>query len=116
MIALALVVVGLGAFLVGRATAPSAGPVTTPTSTATLPPTSAPAAVEVVIPRSIVRESEKAAEVQLRSDGFMVRAVVHWASDIIPSGVVMDTVPAPGSLVPRGTAVYLVVSSGPKRP
>ncbi|MDX6494663.1 MAG: eukaryotic-like serine/threonine-protein kinase [Gaiellales bacterium] len=62
---------------------------------------------------NVVGQPEAAARRTLVGHGFKVNSQ-QKASDSVPSGNVIDTKPGPGDTADKGSAVTLIVSSGPK--
>ncbi len=61
---------------------------------------------------NVVGQTSSLADITLRSQGFVVKFTTE-ASDTVPKGQVIRTVPAAGELVPHGATIELVYSSGP---
>ncbi|HOK90235.1 MAG TPA: PASTA domain-containing protein, partial [Candidatus Hydrogenedentes bacterium] len=66
----------------------------------------------VIVP-NVVNFTQAAAEVQIQAVGLVVGTVTTACSDTISAGAVISQNPAAGSSVLSGTAVDLVVSTGP---
>ena len=66
----------------------------------------------VAVP-SVAGKDANAATNQLEAAGFSVSNQTQQASDTVPSGTVIGTNPAAGAQVGSGSAVSLIVSSGP---
>jgi beta-lactam-binding protein with PASTA domain len=74
------------------------------------PPTATPVAVP-----SVVGSSQAAAEAQLTGAGFTV-VVTQAESDTVPAGTVISQDPQAGVVSTPGSAVTIVVSTGPPPP
>jgi serine/threonine-protein kinase len=92
-------------------TEPSGGTRADPNSPVTLVVSAGPAPVAVP---DVTGMNQVDATQQLANAGFRVAATSESSSDV-PSGQVIRTVPPAGSPQPRGSAITLVVSSGPKQ-
>jgi serine/threonine-protein kinase len=71
------------------------------------------AAAAVAVP-SVLGQDQGAAQAALQAAGFTV-TVVPADSDTVPSGKVIATDPAGGAMAPKGSAVKMSVSTGPKQ-
>jgi serine/threonine-protein kinase len=90
-------------------TEPAAGTEVSPAATVTLVVSSGPP--PVVLPR-VIGLAQNEAEAQLGRDGLRVE-VERQAHSSVPQGRVIDQTPAPGTVAQPGSAVVLVVSTGP---
>ena len=69
---------------------------------------------QIAIPASVIGDSVDVATQLLQSEQYGFEVITESQQDAeIPAGTVIATRPDPGTLVARGTAVTLVVSSGP---
>ena len=69
---------------------------------------------QIAIPASVIGDSVDVATELLASEQYGFDVVTESQEDAeIPAGTVIATRPEPGSLVPRGSTVTLIVSSGP---
>ncbi len=64
----------------------------------------------------VVGLTQATAEAAITGAGLVVGAVISASTDTTPAGVVMNQIPVVGASVALGTAVDLVVSSGPALP
>jgi serine/threonine-protein kinase len=63
---------------------------------------------------NVINQSEGAARAAVEGAGLQVGTVGFQSSTTIPEGNVIDQDPAPGTAVERGSAVNLLISSGPE--
>ena len=69
---------------------------------------------QVAIPATVINDPVDVATALLESAQYgLVVTTVDQVDDNIPAGIVINTDPAPNVLVPRGSTVTLIVSSGP---
>lgn len=91
-------------------TTPTAGSEIAPQSTVTLTVSSGPSVA--TIPASIVGQTEAAARDDLRALGLIPNRTTQDNSVTVPRGMVIATKPAPGQVVPIGSNVDIVISTG----
>jgi serine/threonine-protein kinase len=69
---------------------------------------------QVAIPATVINDPVDVATALLESAQYgLVVTTVDQVDENIPAGIVINTDPAPNVLVPRGSTVQLIVSSGP---
>jgi eukaryotic-like serine/threonine-protein kinase len=66
----------------------------------------------VPVPNVVGQPTDQAVRA-LAEQGFRIGATRTRRDPRAPAGITIDTQPAPGTIVPRGTAVELVISAGP---
>ena len=89
---------------------PAAGTLVAPGSTVDISVSTGPCPVTVP---NVVNFAQAAAEVQITAVGLVVGNVTTQCTDTVAAGAVISQNPAGGTTVPGGTAVDLVVSTGP---
>jgi membrane peptidoglycan carboxypeptidase len=97
---------------IGGGPTPTATPTATPTDTPTPTPTDTASAPSQITVPNIQGQTEDAAQAALTAVGLQPQ-VTHEQSATVGAGRVIRVTPAPGTLVDPGSAVTIVVSSGP---
>jgi eukaryotic-like serine/threonine-protein kinase len=69
---------------------------------------------QVSVPPIVINVASDVARQTLESDEYGLRVEIREQEDpVVKAGIVINTEPAPNTLVDRGTTVVLIVSSGP---
>ena len=95
---------------------PAAGASVAPGTAVDLVVSSGPTAPPPVTVPNVVGQSQSAATSTITGAGLTLGTVTQQASTTVPAGTVLSQNPAAGASVAPGTAVDLVVSSGPTAP